>query len=39
MYSGNLIVISMVLAVVICVLSIGYAVIYRLDRAVDPRDR
>jgi hypothetical protein len=36
---GNLTVILMVLVVVTCVLSIGYATIYFLDRAVDPDAR
>jgi hypothetical protein len=36
---GNLTVILMVLAVVTCVLSIGYAAIYFLDKAVDPGAR
>jgi hypothetical protein len=39
MFSGNLTVIVMVVAVVTCVLGIGYAALYRLDKAVDPGDR
>jgi hypothetical protein len=39
MFYGNLTVIFLVLSVVTCVLGIGYAAVYRLDKTVDPGDR